>query len=160
MSLGSWPEKILWHSRWSWDGGENRLSSKGQLNSEWIYEFIVSPKKQTKNYEDFCPTIQTKTVAPFFGDSLVNVGSFFGYDPCLFGRAEILVILVLHFWGNDDLISSFWIWLTFSCERPKFKSSCNAFLVEYRFVIVYFWSYRCCCLLWLSSGSQGKRQSV
>ena len=27
------------------------------------------------------------------GDFLVRVGSFFGYDPCLLGRAEILVIL-------------------------------------------------------------------
>ena len=30
-------------------------SLKGQLNSEWIYEFIVSPKMPTKNYQDFCP---------------------------------------------------------------------------------------------------------
>ena len=36
---------------------------KGQLNSEWIYEVIVSPKMQTKNYKDFCPTKQTKIVA-------------------------------------------------------------------------------------------------
>ena len=28
---------------------------KGQLNSDWIYEVIVSPKMPTKNYEDFCP---------------------------------------------------------------------------------------------------------
>ena len=40
-------------------------SSKGQLNSEWIYEVIVSPKMQTKNYKDFCPTIQTRIVALF-----------------------------------------------------------------------------------------------
>ena len=34
-----------------------RLSdlSKGQLNSEWIYEVIVSPKMPTKNYQNFCP---------------------------------------------------------------------------------------------------------
>ena len=31
--------------------------SKGQLNSEWIYEVIVSPKMPTKNYQDFCPTL-------------------------------------------------------------------------------------------------------
>ena len=36
----------------------------------------------------------------FFGDFLVSVGSFFGYDPCLFGRAEILVTLGLHFGRN------------------------------------------------------------
>ena len=27
---------------------------KGQLNSEWIYEDIVSPKMPTKNLKDFC----------------------------------------------------------------------------------------------------------
>ena len=27
---------------------------KGQLNSEWIYEVIVSPKMPTKNLKDFC----------------------------------------------------------------------------------------------------------
>ena len=31
------------------------LPSKGQLNSEWIYEVIVSPKMTTKNLKDFCP---------------------------------------------------------------------------------------------------------
>ena len=36
---------------------------KGQLNSEWIYEVIVSPKMPTKNYKDFCPTKQTRIVA-------------------------------------------------------------------------------------------------
>ena len=30
-------------------------AGKGQLNSEWIYEFIVSPKMPTKNFPDFCP---------------------------------------------------------------------------------------------------------
>ena len=82
---------------------------KGQLNSEWIYEVIVSPKKPTKNYKDFCPTKQTRIVALFFGYFLVIVGSFFGYDPCLFARAEILVIFGWHFGRNDDLINSFWI---------------------------------------------------
>ena len=28
---------------------------KGQLNSELIYEVIVSPKMPTKNFSDFCP---------------------------------------------------------------------------------------------------------
>ena len=27
---------------------------EGQLNSEWNYEAIVSPKIQAKNYKDFC----------------------------------------------------------------------------------------------------------
>ena len=30
---------------------------KGQLNSEWIYDVIVSPKMPTKNCKDFCPTL-------------------------------------------------------------------------------------------------------
>ena len=57
---------------------------------------------QSKNYKDFCPTKQKRMI----GDFLVSVGSFFGYDPWLFGRAEILVILGLHFGRNDDLINS------------------------------------------------------
>ena len=31
--------------------------TKDQLNSEWIYEVIVSPKMPTKNVKDFCPTL-------------------------------------------------------------------------------------------------------
>ena len=62
---------------------------------------------QTKNYKNFCPTIQTRTVALFFDDFLVSVGTFFGYDPWFFGGAEILVILDFHFGRNDDLINSF-----------------------------------------------------
>ena len=27
-----------------------------QLNSEWIYEVIVSTKMPAKNHKDFCPT--------------------------------------------------------------------------------------------------------
>ena len=48
----------------------------------------------------------TRIVAPFFGDFLLIVGSFFGYNPCLFGRAEILVMFGWHFGRNDDLINS------------------------------------------------------
>ena len=58
---------------------------KGQLNSEWIYEVIISPKMPTENYQDFC------------AGSLSE------------GRAEVLVILGWHFGRNDDLINSFWI---------------------------------------------------
>ena len=39
------------------------LSTKGQLNSELIYEVIVSPKMQTKNYKDFSLTKQTRILA-------------------------------------------------------------------------------------------------
>ena len=56
---------------------------KGQLNSEWIYEVIVSPKMQTKNYKDFCPTKKARIVALFIGEFLVSVGSFFGYNAML-----------------------------------------------------------------------------
>jgi hypothetical protein len=30
-------------------------STKGQLNSGWIYDAIVSPKMPTKIFKDFCP---------------------------------------------------------------------------------------------------------
>ena len=64
---------------------------------------------QTANQklQGFLPYHTNKDRSTFFGDFLVSVGSFFGYDPCLFGRAEILVILGLHFGRNDDLINSF-----------------------------------------------------
>ena len=58
---------------------------KGQLNSEWIYEVIVSPKTTNKYFKDFCP------------------GSL------LEGRAEILKIFGWNFGRNDDIINSFWI---------------------------------------------------
>ena len=46
--------------------GQNSANlAKGQLNSEWIYEVIVSPKMQTKNYKNFCPAIQTRIVVLF-----------------------------------------------------------------------------------------------
>ena len=48
-------------------------SFKSQLNSEWIYELIFSPKMQTKNYKNFCPTIQTRILALFFGDFLATI---------------------------------------------------------------------------------------
>ena len=82
--------------------------SKGQLNSEWIYEVIVSPKMQTKNYKDFCPTKQTSIVAKKTA-SLTKKPPKKCHDPCLHGRAEVLVIFCLHFGRNDDLINSFWI---------------------------------------------------
>ena len=44
------------------------VQQKGQLNSELIYEVIVSSKMQTKNYKDFCPTKQTRILALIFGD--------------------------------------------------------------------------------------------
>ena len=32
-------------------------NTKGQLNSEWIIEVIVSTKMPTKNLKDFCTTL-------------------------------------------------------------------------------------------------------
>ena len=56
------------------------IATKGQLNTEWIYEVIVSPKMSTENSENFCP------------------------GGLLEGRAEILQIFGWHFGRNDDLI--------------------------------------------------------
>ena len=39
--------------------------TKGQLNSDCIYEVIFSPKMQTKIFKDFCPTKQTRIIALF-----------------------------------------------------------------------------------------------
>ena len=44
--------------------------------------------------QGFLPYHTNKDRSTFWGDFLVSVGSFFGYDPCLFGRAEILAIFV------------------------------------------------------------------
>jgi hypothetical protein len=52
----------------------------------------------TKNFKDFCPTKQTRIVAKKLTFFLVSFGEFFGYDPCLFGRAEILKKICLAFW--------------------------------------------------------------
>ena len=57
--------------------------TKGHLNSELIYEVIVSPKITTRNWKDLYP------------------GSL------LEGRAEMFQIPGRHFGRNDDLINSF-----------------------------------------------------
>ena len=80
----------------------------------WGHRFkVVSSKMQTKNYKDFWPTIQTRIVALFWWFFGQCRQFFLVYNPCLFGRAEILVILGLYFGKNDDLINSFWMQLTF-----------------------------------------------
>ena len=68
---------------------------------------------QAKNHTDFCPTIQTRIVGLFF----VLFRQFFGHNPCLFGWAEILVILGLHFGRNNDLVASRWNGDGMSAER-------------------------------------------
>ena len=65
---------------------------KVQLNSECIHEVIVSPKMQTLNYKDFCPTKKTWIVAKKTAYTHQKIAKKNGYYPCLFGRAEILVI--------------------------------------------------------------------
>ena len=58
--------------------------------------------------QGFLPYQTNKERSTFFGEFLVSLGHFCGYDPCLFGRAEILVILGLHIVRKKDgLISSF-----------------------------------------------------
>ena len=66
------------------------MLTKVQLNSELIYEVIVSPKMPTKIFPDFCP------------------GSF------LEGRTEIWKNVGCHFGRDDDLVYSFSTELTFS----------------------------------------------
>ena len=39
--------------------------SKGQLNSEWIYEVIVSPKMPNKKFPDFCPNLSGQKSGKF-----------------------------------------------------------------------------------------------
>ena len=68
-----------------WSSPLRLLDTKGQLNSEWIYEVTVSSKMWPKNLKDFYP------------------GSL------LEGRAETLVIFGWNFGRNGDLINSFWI---------------------------------------------------
>ena len=58
-------------------------NDKGQLNSEGIYDVIVSTKMPTKIFKDFCP------------------------ERLLEGWAEILEIFGQHFGRNDDHINSF-----------------------------------------------------
>ena len=58
---------------------------KCQSNSEWIYEVIVSPKKQNQKLQRFLPYHTNKDRSTFFDDFLVSVGSFL---------ATILVCLV------------------------------------------------------------------
>ena len=79
--------------------------SKGQLNSEWIYEVIVSSKILTKNF---------------------NPGS------SLEGRAKISVIFVWDFRRNNDIINSFWIQLAFSYFGVSFSHESRSERTERR----------------------------
>ena len=60
-------------------------TTKGQLNSEWIYEVIISPKMPTKNLKDFC------------------------LRSLLEDRVEILQIFGWNFGRNDDLTNLYYV---------------------------------------------------
>jgi hypothetical protein len=60
----------------------------------WGHRFSQNANQKL---QEFLPYYTNKDRSTFFGEFLVSLGSFFGYDPCLFGRAEILVIL-----GRND----------------------------------------------------------
>ena len=53
-----------------------RFFSKGQLNSERIYEVIVSPKMPTKINRDFCPgsVLEGKAeISVFLGETMTSL---------------------------------------------------------------------------------------
>ena len=54
--------------------------------------------KANQKLQEFLPYHTNKDCSTFLVVFLVSVCSFFAYNPCLFGSAEILVILGLHFW--------------------------------------------------------------
>ena len=58
--------KTVWNLLFAVIFGVKNDGCKGQLSSEWIHEVIASPKMQTENYKNFCPTKQTRIVALFW----------------------------------------------------------------------------------------------
>ena len=62
---------------------------------------VFLPKCKPKITRIFALPYKQGFVVLFWRDFFVSVGSFFDYNPCLFGRAEILVILGLHFRRDD-----------------------------------------------------------
>ena len=84
-----------------------RVSSKCQLNSERIYEVIVSPKMQNVKLQGFPPYQTNKDCSQKNCQHLPKNHQKKCYNPYLYGRAEILVIFGLNFGRNDDLINSF-----------------------------------------------------
>ena len=57
------------------------------------------------------------------------------YDPCFYGRAEILIIFGLHVGRNNDLINSFWIQLTFSKEIFQLNIYCSSTYTFHNFSV-------------------------
>jgi hypothetical protein len=94
-------------------------SPKGQLNSELIYEVIVSPKMPTKNYKDFFPTKQTRIVAKKTAYNHQKITKKKCYNPCLeisiaqiylltgvgkytfVCKEEVLTLKAMYFWKKE-----------------------------------------------------------
>ena len=91
----------------------------------------------TKIFSDFCPTKQTRIVAKKAACTHKKITKIKCYDPCLYGRADILAIFGLHFWRNNDLINSFWIWLTFN-SLTNLKEQFSLFRFRRLWVAVHF----------------------
>ena len=112
-----------------WHGKKTLICSKGQLNSEWICEVIVS----SKNYRDFCPGSLLKV--SHFQNEFMKSSFLPKYEPKLTihseinwpleGRAKISVIFGWDFGRNDVLINSFWIQLTFRATQ-QYSALCSA----------------------------------
>ena len=63
--------------------------------------------------KDVCPTKQTRIVAKKTAYTHQKITQKKCYDPCLYGRTEILIIFGLHFGRNDGLIKSSLPWTPF-----------------------------------------------
>ena len=74
----------------------------------WGHHFSQNANQK---FQGFLPYQTIKDRSTFFGDC--RQFYWLTMAPCLFGRAEILVIFGWHFGRNDDLINLFWIQLTF-----------------------------------------------
>ena len=122
----------------------------------WGYHFFQNANQKL---QEFLPYQTYKDRSTFFGDFLVSVGSFFGYDPCLFGRAEIWENFGWHFGRNDDLINSFWIQVTFRAflQDSMSLSGCQINPIDFNFhlkileiwrlaerKLAFKWLYFCC----------------
>ena len=60
------------------------IENKGQLNSQWIYEVIVSPNIPTKFFKDFCHVSLLEDRA----EILKNFGWNFGWNNDLINHSE------------------------------------------------------------------------
>ena len=83
----------------------------------WGHRFSQNANQKLQG---FLPYQTNKDCSTFFGDFLVSVGSFFGYNSCLFGRAEICKKFGWHLGRNNDLINSLTFrYVTFNLQLRK-----------------------------------------